>query len=255
MSLNLGIVTPTLNSIGFLGGMLNSISPLLDAGAELIVVDSGSTDGTLELIQSYERVIVLHEEKGNIYRAINKGIALSEKKWVTYINSDDLIDSQAAIASLDYADLMDECNLIYGNFNLIDECGALIENRYSPAERYIESLLKSGFMPFSQPGTIFRKNLWHNLSGFNDNFKYAADYDFFFRAMNRYGGFVKSPESCALASFRVHSNQLSNIRSKEMKLEAVAIRRLNSGGVFLSMPSMILSFINWKLINFKLKLP
>ena len=252
MSLNLGIVTPTLNSIGFLGGMLNSISPLLDAGAELIVVDSGSTDGTLELIQSYERAIVLHEEKGNIYRAINKGIALSEKKWITYINSDDLIDSQAVIASLGYADLMDGCNLVYGNFDLIDECGNLIENRYSPAERFIEPLLKSGFMPFSQPGTIFRKNLWHNLSGFNDKFKYAADYDFFCRAIKHYGAFDKSPELCALASFRIHSNQLSNIRSREMRLEAIEIRRLNFGNVLLNLPSKIFSFINWKLINFKL---
>ena len=70
--LSLSIITPTLNSANTLPATLESISSLVKAGAEHIVVDSGSTDDTLQIAKCFGSK-VLHCAPGNMYSAINEG--------------------------------------------------------------------------------------------------------------------------------------------------------------------------------------
>src|SRR5207244_3580617 len=86
----LGVVIPTLEAAATLNWTLLSLSSQQNIRLRVVVVDSDSTDGTLEICDRW-RLPVLHAPAGNMYRAVNRGMADLRTRWLTYLNSDDLV--------------------------------------------------------------------------------------------------------------------------------------------------------------------
>src|SRR6266511_3523577 len=85
-----GVVIPTLNSAGTLEAALYSALQQDGCATDVIVADSGSTDGTLEICSRW-KVRTVYVPPGNMYRAINEGVRLLDSPWVAYLNSDDFV--------------------------------------------------------------------------------------------------------------------------------------------------------------------
>lgn len=212
---NLSIIIPCLNSASTICETLLSLEPLRARGARVCLVDSGSTDGTVEYARGYVDEI-FYEAPGNMYAAINTGIRAAETDWVTYLNSDDIIHSDAVIGALDR---FSECaDLIYGNIDYVDATGRFIYCWRSVGERWLPRAFRVGFSAIPQPGTLFRKETWRELGGFDTAFRYSSDSDFFLRAFLNGYCFRKLSEP-QIASFRVHSQQLSHRFAREMERE------------------------------------
>ena len=216
---NLSIITPAWNSAATLPSTIASIHPLLDAGAEYILVDSGSTDGTVEIAEA-AGAKVLFCPPGNMYAAINVGLGAASGEWLTYINSDDLLYSDAVKEMLEHATSdMDVC---YGNLDYVDEVNRFLFYWRSAGPR---SLLwnMSCYCGIFQQGALFHRRVLDRLKGFDTDYRFCADYDFFFRAVQEGFRFEKYTKK-SVGAFRLLASQLSQSRKGEMCTEGPRIR-------------------------------
>lgn len=140
---------------------------------EYIIIDGGSTDGTVEIIQKYQDKITLwvSEPDKGIYDAMNKGIGLAKGFWVNFMNAGDsfydlnVFNSVFSVCKTSY--------VIYGDNMLCYEWGEVL---LSP-----DSLNNiDRFMVFGHQTTFTRRELLLKHL-FDCSYKIAADYDFFFR--------------------------------------------------------------------------
>lgn len=211
---NLSIITPTLNSGRTLNSTLNSIEFLISNGAEHIVVDSGSTDNTVDIAERAGSVVIYHPP-GNMYSAINAGVALSTKDWLTYINSDDILFSDYVLKA--FQDLTPDVDFFYGDIDFIDDFGRFLFGRRAPTVRQLR-LLSIYYSCVPQQGTVFRRTLFERMNGFDDSLRFVADRDFFMRCLFS-GAVFKKVFGLSAAAFRLSTDQLSQKSAKDMFLE------------------------------------
>jgi glycosyltransferase involved in cell wall biosynthesis len=218
------IVTPTFNSEKYLEWTILSTRLLRERGARHVVVDSFSNDKTQE-IAACSSVPVILCPPGNMYQAINMGLSSGEREWCCYINSDDLIYSQCFLGAL--AGVPKSVDILYGDIDYIDSLGRYLHSWRCPPPFFIAQLIESGFMPFPQQGMMFRRNVFEQLSGFNQSLKYSADFDFVVRALGRGFKFAKY-SSGPTAAFRIHAGQLSQSCSMAIGKEVLTSLAENS---------------------------
>lgn len=204
-SIPLDIVTPTLNAARYLYDCLHSTKPLRRLSAIHVVVDSGSIDDTVKIVRS-NQTSLLYYPPGNMYAAINVGIAKGISEWVTYINGDDIIYANEIIKALE--NVPHDCDVIYGNVDYIDTEGRFLHHWRSAQSHSFPGLFANTIMPFPQQGVLFRRSLWENLGGFEEEYKYSADFDFFLRAFVK-GAKFHYHDAMPVAAFRLHGDQIS----------------------------------------------
>ncbi|WP_293087228.1 hypothetical protein, partial [Moorena sp. SIO4A1] len=139
-----------------------------------------------------------------------------------YLNSDDWLypDSVARLITLGNASKAD---FVYGNCDFTDVCGRFMYSFAPPKASQLISISRTSMLGFSQQSAIFRKSLYTNLQGFNENYQFCADREFYLRALKSGASFAYlhgPPVSC----FRIHINQLSHTKSKLMQIEGNQIR-------------------------------
>jgi len=245
----LSIVTPTLNSATTLPATIASIAPLVQSGAEHIVVDSGSTDSTVSIAKSAGCHVIFHPP-GNIYEAINAGLAIAKGRWLTYINSDDLLYSDFVSDVLSSID--DRYKIIYGNIDFIDLSGRYLFSRRTPPSYLLNWSMKYYSCIFQQ-GTLFRSDLFSQMNGFNSKYFYVADRDFFARCVVSKESFLHYSKR-TVGAFRLHPMQLSQYRKNDMSSEGTVSRKAlyQPLGYTTSFPGSILSRLLRILINIDL---
>lgn len=217
---DLTIVTPTYNSSSTIEATLSSIQPLIALGAHHIIVDSGSSDSTLDIAARYNSTI-LFCPPGNMYEALNLGFKHSSSNWLTYINSDDILYSDYVISL--FSRNLHDVSIIYGNIDYIDASGRFLFSRRSPVP-FLLRFLMPFYNPFPQQGTIFSRQVFDSLNCFNTQFKYASDYDFFVRSCLSNFRFFKFNDF-SVAAFRLSPTQLSQASKDSMAPEGIFIRR------------------------------
>jgi glycosyltransferase involved in cell wall biosynthesis len=155
-----------------------------------------------------------------MYAAINKGMRSAKGEWLTYINGDDLLYADAIMEAL--RDVSNDISMVYGNIDYIDKYGRFLFPWRSPSVRWIHKFM-AYYSPIPQQGTMFRSCVFKENNGFDTNFKYSADYDFWVRTLQ--AGF--KPEKYkrkSIAGFRLMSEQLSQSQKGNMAPEGIAIR-------------------------------
>ncbi len=220
----LGVVVPTLNSAATLDWTLCTLRSQRGSSVRVMVVDSGSDDGTLETCKRWD-VQTIYVPPGNMYRAINAGMKLLPTEWVTYLNSDDAVYSDA------YARLMQlgnstRADVVYGHCDYVDYFGRLQYPFFSVRANRVDALFRRGLLGFAQPAAIFRKDLFEALSGFDESYRCVGDLDFFARAAKSRSVFARL-QLPTVAAFRLHPLQLSRkeaeLAHKEKKTVVAAL--------------------------------
>jgi glycosyltransferase involved in cell wall biosynthesis len=210
---SLGVVVPSLNAADTIGSTLRSLQPAVDAGAQVIVVDGGSTDGTVEAARAVG-VTVLHHD-GGMYAALNAGFRQMRCDWLTWINADDLLYCSALWPR--FAEAGDAA-VTYGPVDFLDTAGRFVHCWRSARPRDLLRLYRAGYSPLLQQGTLFHHDVYEELGGFVEDYRLVADADFWWRALERGFSFHRSSYP-PVAGFRLHAAQLSQRRAGDMKLE------------------------------------
>ena len=211
------IITVVFNGEKYLEQAINSVCNLSYENIEYIIIDGGSTDGTIEIIKRYEHCIDrwISESDRGLYDAMNKGIALAKGDIIGILNSDDLYfpDTVAEVVK-EYQKIQQPC-VIYGDMlRFADE--------YQTVSLYRGNLTDSAFKTakiiINHPTCFVHRSLYEQFGGFNSEYELGADRELMMRFHSHDAAFVKLDRT--LAKFRLGgttSNQsLINILKREI---------------------------------------
>ena len=135
------IVTPSYNMLPYLKLCHGSVMDQRGADVEHIVIDGGSTDGTVEWLQQQRDLIYVIEADEGMYDAINKGICLASADLVAYLNCDEQYLPGALSLVSECFRAQPEADVVYGDTIVIDQSGEFIAYRkaYTPRRSYIQA--------------------------------------------------------------------------------------------------------------------
>ena len=171
------IITATYNSVTTLEQTITSVVKQDYNNIEYIIIDGGSTDGTVDIIKKYEnklKLIWISEPDNGIYDAFNKGIDLAAGDYIQFLGSDDSLYNSGTISRV-VEQLDDDTDILSGSIIVVDE------DTYKQFPRYNhhaldKSMYRGGMIP--HPGMFVKTSLARKYK-FNINYKIAADYRFF----------------------------------------------------------------------------
>jgi len=176
------IVTVCYNSAATIEDTIQSVLKQNRKDVQHIIIDGGSTDNTLEIVNKYreaygERLSIVSESDKGIYDAMNKGVRLAEGDMIGILNSDDYYATDKV---LDHVVLMLNSNpqLIYGNLRIIDDQNGRILRTWNPGYgNYMR-----GWIP-PHPTLFISKKLYHQVGEYDLSYKISADYDMMIRCL------------------------------------------------------------------------
>lgn len=176
------VIIPSLNQGEFIRETIESILAQDYSLVEVIVVDGGSTDQTLEILGSFGELLHwVSEPDDGQSQAVNKGWHLAKGEIVTWLNADDLLEPGAiSNAALRFVDLGDNYAVIYGKCDYVDKAGVFMTEYPSQPYDYDKLvLLAEDFIP--QPGTFIRKSSLDQSGMLDENLHFVMDYDLWLR--------------------------------------------------------------------------
>jgi len=177
----LSIVTPTFNSVATVEETIRSVMDQGDVTVEHIVMDGGSTDGTIEILKKYPHIRWFSEKDEGHYHAMHKGVLESSGRYFCILNSDDYFrpGALAAIAGK----LKDDVTLdgVFGDVVFIDNDGNELYRREEACFDYDVLRFALGYV--IHPTFFLAKDLYLKIGGFRyKELKNCADYDLILRA-------------------------------------------------------------------------
>lgn len=177
------VVTPSYNQAQYLESTILSILTQDYPNLEYIIIDGGSTDGSVEIIKRYASKLsywVSEPDSGQSH-AINKGLKIATGDWLCWQNSDDIFYPSTFLKIAEIIKKTPEVDFIIGDINLIDQGENVLKDvRYvKPTYR---SLLAEG-MVLTNQSAFWRRDLQDKVGLLNQNLHYGFDYEWFLRLL------------------------------------------------------------------------
>lgn len=180
----ISVVTVVYNSAALIENTVKSIINQSYSHIEYIVVDGGSTDGTIDILNRYKKNIstLISEPDRGIYDAMNKGISLATGDFVVFINSGDKFSSPNVLEKIFSNPDAAQADVIYGDTDITDSDGNIIHSRrHRPPETLDWKSFKRGMLVCHQ-SFIARRNL---IDSYDLTYRYAADFDWCIRILKK----------------------------------------------------------------------
>jgi glycosyltransferase involved in cell wall biosynthesis len=218
------IVTPSFNQGQFLERTIISVLNQNYPNHEYIIIDGGSTDGSVEILKKYERYLAywISKKDDGQSDAIHKGFQRCTGEILAWLNSDDIYLPGTLNRVVGIFKNEKKVEVVYGNRYLIDEGDRLISERRlthcTPSITKVGSLY-GGFAVY-QPATFWRRECYEKVGGIDRSLSFCMDNDLFIKFALRNVRFQFIREY--LTAFRVHES------SKTSTMQKVAMEEFNA---------------------------
>ena len=172
----ISIVTVCYNSIDTIERTIQSVLAQDYDNIEYIVIDGGSTDGTVEVIKKYADCIShwISEPDNGIYDAMNKGIALATGEWIHFRNSGDFFLRRESLTKFFLTPIAEDIMVVHGNCIYYDDSGWFEQTPPSLRVSYKKEI------PVLHPASFVRASVQKKIP-FDLQYRSSADYDFFYK--------------------------------------------------------------------------
>lgn len=212
--MSVSVVIPVKNGARFITEAVESACIQAEVGL-IVVVDDGSTDGTVEVVRAMSdpRIVLIENTRQGVSAARNSGLdevvsrgcSHAAASWVVFLDADDRLRSGAVSELL--AGVDDDCVAVYGDYDRIDENGAFIGRRRfirgkrKPSGDVLGRLLAGNFL-VNGGVMLIRIDIFHSIGGFDETLRHCEDWHAFCR-LAATGRIVWRPNAHVL-DYRVH---------------------------------------------------
>jgi len=180
--MKVSIITVCFNSQKTIRKTIKSVISQSYKNYEYIIIDGGSTDNTIKIINEYKKcisVFISEKDKG-IYDAINKGIKKSTGSVVSILHSDDIFyNNQTTKKVMSYFSSNLKLDCLIGNTLITKNNSKKVIRNYK-ANSFKKWMLYLGFSP-PHPSTFFSKKIYKKFGLYNKKYNIAGDFEFFVR--------------------------------------------------------------------------
>ena len=185
--MKISIITTTYNSATTIEQTIQSVLNQSYTNIEYIVVDGGSTDGTLDIINRYKAQLgkIISEKDNGIYDAINKGIDLATGDIIGILHSDDFYMNSTVIEKIASTFNQNQCDGLYANLYYVDKDDTNKIKRKWNSGNYSEGAFLNGWMP-PHPTFFVKKEMYTKFGKYNLQFATAADYELMLRFIHKH---------------------------------------------------------------------
>ncbi|MBI3800478.1 MAG: glycosyltransferase, partial [Deltaproteobacteria bacterium] len=220
------IVTPSYHQGRYIADTIGSVLNQDYPNLEYLVMDGGSTDGTVEILRQYgDRLVWLSEKDRGQADAINKGLRMARGEILGWLNSDDTYEPGAISKIVQYFRTHPDVALVYGEGHHIDAQGHYLE-RY-PTEPFDRQRLQETCF-ICQPTVFFRAEVFRALGPLDADLLYCLDYEYWLRVAKRFRiGFLAEH----LANSRLHGDTKTLARRVQVHEEILRVVKHHCGRV------------------------
>lgn len=185
--MKVSIITAVLNNRKFIESCINSVQSQTYPNIEHIIIDGGSTDGTLDIIQKYNNKIAKYitEKDNGIYDAMNKGIKTATGDIIGILNSDDMYYNRKVLETVIRTFAEENASSCYGDLVYVEKGNPEKVARYWKSGEFYKERFKKGWMP-PHPTFFVRKVIYEKYGLLNLDFPLAADYEIMLRFLYRH---------------------------------------------------------------------
>ena len=223
------IVTPSYNQAKFLGKTIESVLTQSYPNIEYLLVDGGSQDNSVDIIQNYQDRItwwVSEPDQGQT-DAINKGFTRANGEIFAWINSDDTYALNAVSEAVDFLQSHPDVGLVYGDANFIDSKGSVIGKFNAKQTSY--KRLRRGGVYIPQQAAFWKGKLWQQVGPLDPQIYFAMDYDLWIRLAR----ITKIRYTSQLwANFRLHEGAKTIFADDRCWPEMLKIHKRDGGSWF-----------------------
>jgi glycosyltransferase len=232
--MKVSIITATFNSEKSLQKTIDSVRSQDYKNIEYIIVDGGSTDATLNIINANQAVIskFISENDNGIYDALNKGIKLSTGDIIGFLNSDDILTDKNVVSRIIQTFLTKKSDVVYGDLLYVSNFGGEKVIRFWKSNEFNYSQLRFGWMP-PHPTVYCSRKVYEQCGTYDESYKISGDYDYLLRIFKK-GDLIKSYLPVTMVKMGiggVSNSSVSNIIRKSVE-DFAALRKNEIGGVY-----------------------
>jgi len=220
------IVTPSYQQAAFVQETILSVLGQTGVRLEYLVMDGGSTDGTLEILETYRSRLqyVSEKDKGQT-DAINKGFERSGGRILAYLNSDDTYLPGALAKAVHFLDEHPEFAMVYGEGYHVDAGGNFLERYYTEPFDF-QRLAEICFI--CQPTVFLRREMLSSVGYLDTRLQYCMDYDYWIRIGKQYAvGYLPD----YLATSRLHAENKTLFEKVQVHREILSTIHSHYGRV------------------------
>lgn len=213
----MSVVVPTLNAARYLAAALESVEAQSHDRLEVVLVDGGSSDGTLEIASRYERVRTVGQTGTGLPDAWNCGIAAASGELIAFLDGDDVWASDKLERQVRILETRPSVDCVITRMRFVLEPGLPIPPGFRP------QLLDSDHLGQMPSSLLARRTVFDRIGTFDTRWPIASDIDWFARAKD--SGLCIEVVPAVLVEKRVHDANLSTLAGAQLNRELVELLR------------------------------
>ena len=185
--MKISIITPSFNSEKTIEDAIKSVIGQTYKDIEYIIIDGGSKDKTLEIINKYQDKVskVVSEKDRGLYDAINKGIKLATGEIIGNLNSDDIYENNKVLELVAETFEKTKCDVCWGDLVYVKKDNLNKITRVWKSSEFKTGKFKTGWHP-PHPTFFVKREIYEKFGVFRENFKIAADYELMLRLLEKH---------------------------------------------------------------------
>lgn len=197
------IIIPCWNGEAYLSEAIASAVSQTHKAIEVIVVDDGSTDGSLEVARTFPTIEILSQKNAGVSAARNAGLARSKGEFIVFLDADDRLHSEAVRCHLAAFDKSDAIGMVYGSTRIVDAQGRVIGHSAQAAKSFSWKDVLMGVTPTPSQAMLRRDSLVR-AGLFNPSVALGEDFDLYLRVTRLSEGYCHGE---VVADYRRHPQQ------------------------------------------------